>query len=159
MTVFDGGIELGTVTVSARGRWNFITGSGLANTTHVFTARETDASGNVSSTSGSAQLGSSGKDTLTSTSGPDIMTGGKGADLFSFVANFGADIITDFAVSGSAHDIISLKGNAVLNSYKAVMAHATQVGSSVVIRQDANNSLTLSNVDKSSLTASDFAFG
>jgi hypothetical protein len=54
---------------------------------------------------------------------------------------------------------ISLKGNAVLNSYKAVMAHATQVGSSVVIRQDANNSLTLSNVDKSSLTASDFAFG
>jgi hypothetical protein len=159
VTVFDGGIELGTVTVSARGRWNFITGSGLANTTHVFTARETDASGNVSSTSGSAQLGSSGKDTLTSTSGPDIMTGGKGADLFSFVANFGADIITDFAVSGSAHDIISLKGNAVLNSYKAVMAHATQVGSSVVIRQDANDSLTLSNIDKSSLTASDFIFG
>jgi Ca2+-binding RTX toxin-like protein len=118
-----------------------------------------DASGNVSGTSGSAQLGSSGKDTLASTSGPDIMTGGNGADLLSFVANFGGDIITDFAVSGSAHDIVSLKGNAFLNSYKAVMTHAAQVGSSMVIRQDANNSLTLSNVDKSSLTASDFIFG
>jgi Bacterial Ig-like domain len=159
VTVFDGGTLLGAAAVNARGRWSFITGSGLSNTTHVFTAREIDAAGNISSTSGSAQLGSSGKDTLTSTADPDVMAGGKGADLFSFVANFGGDIITDFAASGSAHDIISFQANPVLNSYKAVMAHATQVGSSVVIRQDADNSLTLSNVERSSLTANDFAFG
>ena len=47
----------------------------------------------------------------------------------------------------------------MLNSYDSVRAHATQVGSNVVIRQDANNVLTLSNVSKSSLTASDFVFG
>jgi hypothetical protein len=73
--------------------------------------------------------------------------------------NFGNDIITDFAASGSAHDIISFRGNPVLNSYRAVMQHATQVGSSVLIKQDTSDTLTLTNVSKSSLTSSDFVFG
>jgi hypothetical protein len=38
------------------------------------------------------------------------------------------------------------------------MSHATQVGTSVLITQDANNTLTLSNISKSSLTSADFTF-
>jgi hypothetical protein len=38
------------------------------------------------------------------------------------------------------------------------MSHATQVGSGVVISMDANDTLTLNNVSRSSLTAADFTF-
>jgi len=156
VTISDGTVQLGTANVNGHGRWSFITRNGLSNTTHVFTA--TSATGSPGEPFGSAQLGSSGADTLSSTPGTDFMTGGKGADLFSFMANFGGDVITDFVPGGASHDVISFKGNSVLNSYDSVRAHATQVGSNVVIRQDANNVLTLSNVSKSSLTASDFTF-
>jgi hypothetical protein len=38
------------------------------------------------------------------------------------------------------------------------MAHAAQVGSGVVITQDASNVLTLNNVTKTALTSADFKF-
>jgi hypothetical protein len=39
------------------------------------------------------------------------------------------------------------------------MQHAAQVGTSVVITQDASSTLTLANAVRSSLTANDFLFG
>ena len=38
------------------------------------------------------------------------------------------------------------------------MSHATQVGSGVVISQDASNTLTLNNVSLANLVSTDFTF-
>jgi hypothetical protein len=67
-------------------------------------------------------------------------------------------VIADFAATGNAHDIINFHANSVLNSYANVMSHAVQVGSGVVVTQDANNVLTLNNVNRSALTSADFTF-
>ena len=158
VSVFDGAAQIGTATVSAGGTWSFVTAAALADRKHVFTAKATDAAGNTSGTVGSAQLGSSGADTLSSTPGNDILAGGRGADVFSFRAGFGRDVITDFTASGAGHDTIALHGIAGLNSFAQVLSHAKQVGTGVVISADANDTLTLSNVTKSSLVSHDFAF-
>jgi Ca2+-binding RTX toxin-like protein len=126
---------------------------------HVYTAFETDAAGNVGPvTAGTAQLGTTGADTLTSTAGNDFFRGAAGADTFSFAAGFGNDVIADFATGGAAHDIINFHAIATLNSFTAVMSHATQIGTGVVIAQDTNDTLTLNNVTKASLTTADFKF-
>jgi hypothetical protein len=75
-----------------------------------------------------------------------------------FSSQFGHDVIADFAASGLTHDRINFHGNSVLNSFTNVMSHATQVGSGVVISMDANDTLTLNNVSRTSLTAADITF-
>jgi Ca2+-binding RTX toxin-like protein len=156
--VFDGTARLGTTTVGGTGSWSFFASTGLSYATHVYTATGSDTAGNVSVVQGSAQLGTGGADTLTSTAGVDVFRGGGGADTFVFLANFGKDLITDFAATGWAHDVINFKGNATLSSFANVMNHTAQVGSGVVISQDGSNTLTLNNVSRTSLTASDFRF-
>jgi hypothetical protein len=42
--------------------------------------------------------------------------------------------------------------------FAAMLAHSHQVGNSTVIDLDANNSITLTDVFKTSLAADDFAF-
>ena len=49
-------------------------------------------------------------------------------------------------------------GTQVPNSLASVLSHTTQVGSGVVITADANDTLTLVNVSKSSLTQANFTF-
>jgi hypothetical protein len=157
VTLFDLTTQLGTTIAGSTGVWSFKTG-GLTNTVHVFTATATDRAGNAGADGGSAQLGSSGADTLVSTSGNDLLMGQGGSDTFSFLANFANDVISDFAVSGTGHDVINFRGNAVLSTFASVRSHAVQSGSSVVISQDASNTLTLKNVNLSSLNAADFLF-
>ena len=159
IAVFDG-TQIGTTSASASGAWSFTTPTNLANTLHVFVTRATDAAGNVgaiSGANGSAQFGSTGVDTLRATSGKDLMTGGAGADTFSFLQSSGIDIITDFT-AGAAHDVINFHANTVLKDFTAVLGHAVQSGSNVVISQDASDTLTLKNVTLGSLTAADFSF-
>jgi Ca2+-binding RTX toxin-like protein len=103
-------------------------------------------------------VGTSGADTLTSTAGSDLLVGGAGADTFSFGSIFGRDVIADFAVAGAAHDIINFQAGGILNSFATVMAKAVQVGTGVVITQDADNVLTLNNVTRTALAAADFSF-
>ncbi|MEA2744341.1 MAG: large repetitive protein, partial [Acetobacteraceae bacterium] len=159
VTVFDRGLSVaGTARVSAGGTWSFITNAS-ATATHVFTAVETDASGHASPAFGSAQLGTTGADSFTGTPANDVFRGKAGADTFSFLSNFGKDLIADFTPTGRAHDIINFNGNVTLSSFAAVLSNATQVGTGVVIRQDASNTLTLSNITKLSLTSADFTFG
>jgi hypothetical protein len=158
VSVLDGTAKIGTATVAANGTWSFITSKNLSNTVHIFTATDTDSSGNVSGTSGTAQLGSSLADKLSSTAGNDVFAGDGGANTFSFAAYFGNDVITDFVQSGSHHDVINFKGNSVLNSYAAVVSHASNTSLGVVIRQDANNSLTLLDLSKGDLRSADFTF-
>ena len=45
-------------------------------------------------------MGTQGDNHLASTSGNDLFRGNGGHDTFEFAANFGQDVISDFAVSG-----------------------------------------------------------
>ena len=134
--VYDGTTSLGTVTTAADGTWSFKTSSAVSNTVHTFTAQEIDSTGHVVASSGSAILGSTGSNTLKSTSGNDYFVGDGGADTFVFAANFGNDVIKDFAATGRSHDVIQFS-KSVFDSFASVLAHATQVGQDVVISADA----------------------
>jgi hypothetical protein len=149
--------QLGTASAGGTGVWSFKTGA-LTDTVHIFTATATDRAGNIGPSGVSAQLGSSGADTLISTSGNDLLIGQGGKDTFSFLANFANDLISDFAASGAVHDVINFHANAVLNSFASVLSHAVQSGSSVVISQDAADTLTLRNAMLGSLNTTDFSF-
>ena len=62
------------------------------------------------------------------------------------------------ACAGGAHDIINFHLNPVLRSWTAIQNHSVQSGANVVISQDANNTLTINNVQKTALATSDFTF-
>ncbi|MDO8802619.1 Ig-like domain-containing protein [Phenylobacterium sp.] len=98
--------------------------------------------------------GENGSDTLDGGAGNDILTGGNGPDRFVFGAGFGNDTITDFKAQ---NDTIQIDHNLV-GGFGALMSHASQVGSSVVIALDAAHSITLQGVNLSSLSSSDFVF-
>ena len=74
-----------------------------------------------------------------------------------FAPNFGKDTITDLVATGSSHDVIQLD-HTIFADFATLLAHAAQVGSDVVITQDTADVITLKNVTKTSLTASDFHF-
>ncbi|WP_210247285.1 endo alpha-1,4 polygalactosaminidase [Blastochloris sulfoviridis] len=106
-------------------------------------------------------IGSRGRDTLTGNelanrleggAGADTLAGGGGADTFVFEAGFGNDRITDFGV---ADDVIQFDSD-LFADYAAVLAAASQVGADTVIAFDAENTLTLANVEKSSLLLANF---
>ena len=56
VTVSDGNTILGTAPVDSGSRWQFVPASPLADGSHTFTARDTDAAGNVSPASGPLTL-------------------------------------------------------------------------------------------------------
>ncbi len=90
---------------------------------------------------------------VTGTAGT-IMTGGAGADTFAFPDAMGNDEVTNF---GIAKDTLQFNASLFAN-FTAAMQSATQVGANTVFTIDANNSVTLDNVTKSSLAASNFHF-
>jgi Ca2+-binding RTX toxin-like protein len=103
----------------------------------------------------STLVAGSGADTLyvTGTAGT-IMTGGAGADTFAFPNAMGHDEVTNF---GIAKD--TLQFNATLfSNFTAAMNAASQVGANTVFAIDGNDTVTLDNVTKTSLTAGNFHF-
>jgi hypothetical protein len=157
VAVLSGTTQLGTSTVATGGTWSLKFAS--SSSVRTLTAVGSDAAGNKSpTTSGSVLVGTSGANTLTSTGGNDLFYGGGGVDTFSFSSLFGHDVIADFAATGTSHDIVNFHGSSVLNSFTNVLANAAQVGSGVVITQDAGNAVTLNNVTKTALTSADFSF-
>jgi Ca2+-binding RTX toxin-like protein len=103
-----------------------------------------------------------GNDTLDGGAGNDTLIGGAGSDTFDFSTisahqgAFGADVVTDFG----AGDKIQFDG-LVLSSFEELQGHFTQSGADTIIAfgsgQDAS-SITLKNVQASSLTAAQFSF-
>ena len=71
-----------------------------------------------------------------------------------FGTSFGKDVITDFQASGVNQDVLQFSPN-TFSSFAAVLAHAAQVGSDVVITADAADTVTLQNVHLSSLQKND----
>ena len=95
----------------------------------------------------------SGNDQLVAAPG-DLWTVGRGQDTFSFNTGFGTNTITDFNTS---HDVLQL-ASVLFPNYAAVMADTRQVGANTVITYDANDTITLTGVAVSHLTANNFKF-
>jgi len=103
----------------------------------------------------STLVAGSGVDLLavTGTAGT-IMTGGSGADTFAFPSVMGHDEITNFDFTKD-----TLQFNATLfSNFTAAMNDATQAGANTVLTIDANDTVTLDNVTKTSLAAGNFHF-
>jgi serralysin len=157
VAILNGTAQVGSTTVAAGGSWSLRFSIGTNKTVSTLTAVGSDVAGNKSSAT-TMQIGTSGVDKITSGAGNELLYGRTGADTFTLNSIFGRDVIADFAATGTAHDIINFHANSVLNSYTNVMSHAVQLGSGVVITQDANSVLTLNNVSRSNLASSDFTF-
>ena len=84
----------------------------------------------------------------------DVWTVGSGQDTFAFNAGFGENTITDFNTS---RDVLQFN-HALFVNFAAAMADTKQVGANTVITYDANDSVTLTGVAASHLTASNFKF-
>jgi serralysin len=102
--------------------------------------------------------GGLGNDTLFASSGNDYLQGDAGNDVFVFEGNFGRSLVIDLAAGAGSGDVIQFKGGVFAN-FDAVMAHAVQDGTNVVITSSAGDTLTLANLVKANLTADDFVFG
>jgi Ca2+-binding RTX toxin-like protein len=100
-----------------------------------------------------ALVGSTYNDTLTAGIGASTLTGGLGADTFKAPSNATAVVITDF--SHAQGDRIDLSAFARFSSWAGVQTAMTQNGADTVI-STASGTVTLQNVQASSLTASDF---
>ena len=139
----------------ANGHWVFTTQSLSSTSVHTFTSTATDVAGNVAST-GAAIYGTASNDAIYSNSANDILTGGSGADTFVFSkAAFGKDTITDFAATGAGHDVLQFD-HSIFATNAAALAHATQVGSNVVVAYDAADTITLIGANLHQLSANDF---
>ena len=103
----------------------------------------------------STLVAGSGADTLyvTGTAGT-IMTGGAGHDTFAFPNIMGHDEVTNF---GLAKDTLQFNMT-LFSNFTAAMNAASQSGANTVFTVDANDTVTLDNVTKTSLTAGNFHF-
>jgi serralysin len=77
--------------------------------------------------------------------------------VFGFRSGFGKDVVTDFRAGAGSDDLIELD-DALFTDLAAVLASSSQVGSDLVITVDADNTITLKNVQRSTLHADDFRF-
>ncbi len=152
LTMADGNV--------AAGQTLKIDGSALINRALSFDGHlETNGSYNVvGGAINDTIIGGQGKDTIAGGAGDDTMTGGAGADQFNFTGHFGHDVITDFAATGAAHDLIHF-AHADFASFEAMQPHMAQVGTDVVITLGVHDSVTLHGVQFADLSSADFAFG
>lgn len=100
-------------------------------------------------------FGLNGDDALDGGSGDDLLTGGAGKDAW-FWSGLGRDKIGDFA-DGS--EKIFLNGIAGVDDFSDLIISATADGWVRISYGDESNSLILTGVTTSQITASDFIFG
>lgn len=102
--------------------------------------------------------GGEGNDFLDGGPDNDVLRGGPGSDIFAFWTRSGTghDVIIDFTVGTLEHDIMDFAG--VFHSYEEVIEASTQVGKNTVITLTADDTVTLQNVQKHTLSPSNFKF-
>jgi VCBS repeat-containing protein len=99
--------------------------------------------------------GEAGDDMLKGGEGDDYLRGDSGNDTFQFEgAQFGNDTIADFDVSAETIQFDA----AVFANFSELLEAASNVGSTVVIQLDEENSVTLNGVQTTSLQADNFEF-
>lgn len=104
-------------------------------------------------------IGNSSANVLDGGTGKDRLTGGGGADTFVFRTGSQADVVTDFEVAGSAHDVIDLRGMSAVTDFADLVAnHMIEVGGVTVIKAGNGDVLSLLNVAIADLTADHFLF-
>jgi probable HAF family extracellular repeat protein len=157
---------LKTVTANPDGTWSVQVNnlsSGVKGV-HSFTETSTDdfgltASSNgvtlYSAASGTSLTGGSGNDFLIGAP-KDTLTGGPGNDTFVFNPSFGKDVVTDFDAN---HDHIAF-ARALFSTATAsqVLSQTQDTKAGAVITVDNQDTITLANITKSMLVASDFSF-
>lgn len=99
--------------------------------------------------------GGAGNDTIYGNKGHDLLIGGDGYDRFTFGADSGNDTISDFTYFTDYLVIQNNVNGSGITSFATLVAHATQVGSDVVIDLGNGNSITLSNYSTTSLVSAD----
>ena len=87
----------------------------------------------------------------------DTLAGGGGSDTFRFDAGFGKETISDFTPTGAQADLMDFAA-ALFPDFAAVQGAMSQVGANTLITLDATDVITLANVQKTALTAANFAF-
>jgi hypothetical protein len=95
-----------------------------------------------------------GNDTLVASAANSTLFGNPGNTTFAIGPGAGQDKIYNFATS---QDTLQFN-HALFANFAAAMTNATQVGANTVFAIDANDSVTLENVNRSSLAASNFRF-
>jgi hypothetical protein len=95
-----------------------------------------------------------GNDTLVASTANSTLFGNPGNTTFAIGPGAGQDKIYNFTTS---QDTLQFN-HALFANFAAAMTNATQVGANTVFAIDANDSVTLENVNKNSLAASNFRF-
>jgi hypothetical protein len=95
-----------------------------------------------------------GNDTLVASAANSTLFGNPGNTTFAIGPGAGQDKIYNFATSQDTMQF----NPALFANFAAAMTHASQVGANTVFAIDANDSVTLENVSKNSLAASNFRF-
>lgn len=104
-------------------------------------------------------IGNSAANVLDGGAGKDRLTGGGGADTFVFRTGSQDDVVTDFEVAGSAHDVIDLRGLTAVTDFADLVAnHLFEAGGVTMIRAGNGDVLSLLNVAIADLTADHFLF-
>ncbi|MEZ0167970.1 calcium-binding protein [Microvirga sp. TS319] len=130
---------------------------GLAANVENLTLIGTSAINGTGNTLNNVMIGNAATNILFGGAGNDTLTGGAGSDVFAFTTGFGKDVVTDFQAGAGSGDVIEFS-TSLFADVTTVLAAASQVGSDVVITVDTSNTITLKNVQRSSLHADDFRF-
>ena len=156
VSIGDGstGTMLGQTTASSTGAWSMTVETPL-NATHSLSLTATDSAGHTEFAN--VVAGTKGNDTITASAANETLFGNGGSDTFVFGSSFGKQVIADFQTTTSNHDVIQFNQD-VFRDLAAVLDHAAQVGSDVVITADAHDTVTLHNVLLASLQHNDFHF-
>jgi Ca2+-binding RTX toxin-like protein len=85
--------------------------------------------------------------------GDDWLSGGVDSDVFVFKADFGKDIIADFRVKGSNHDVIEFENEVFADWSELLRSAINDTCNGAVITLDCDNTITLLNVTKAQLLA------
>ncbi|MBN7809279.1 hemolysin [Agrobacterium rosae] len=121
-----------------------------------------DYFGNV----GTVQNGTASTDTLYSFDGNDTLNGGAGRDRFVFdrdidgalSTTIGHDTVTGFTAGASGDFLRFALQDTAFDTFAEVYAASSQVGSDTVINLGSLGDITLANVTKTALVASNFEF-
>lgn len=97
-----------------------------------------------------------------------VNAGGSSNDTFVMTPDFGKLTIANFAASGSGQDILQFQASmfsylspssmTLAQEVAAVLSHATQSGSNTVISDSLGDTVTLSSISLSTLSANTGAF-
>ncbi len=98
------------------------------------------------------------KDVLDGGTENDVLTGGGGADKFVFKDGYGRDKITDFAANNNLEDISLRAVTAIKGFVDLKNNHMSQVGTNVIIDDNAGTEIVLVGIDLADLHKADFIF-